>query len=106
MNEHTNLLYHGQPWRRTDPGTSAEAGRAIQPSRRSVEIQVEAYALDRPEGFTDYEMGQHFGNQSATYRTRRHELTQAGRIVPTAERRRLPSGRRAVVWTHRQHYKG
>lgn len=102
MNQQS-LSFHGKPWRPTDPGTSAEAGQAIQPSKRAIQIQVEAYALDRPEGFTDYEMGNHFGNHGATYRTRRNELTKEGRIVPTDERRRLPSGRRAVVWKHRQH---
>lgn len=105
MNE-LPLFYHGKLARRTDPETSREAAEAIEPLRTRLRRQVAAYAHTRGKmGFTDYEMGQHFANHTSTYRTRRNELTRDGVIVPTDERRLLPSGRRAVVWQHRD-FKG
>lgn len=91
--------------RRTDPATSHAAAKSIKHRVSEVRQAVLLYALDRPDGFTDWEMCQHFGNHSATYRTRRSELTDRGEIVPTTERRATPSGRTAVVWTHKQYRK-
>lgn len=87
--------------RRTDPATSHAAAKSIKHRVSEVRQAVLLYALERPEGFTDWEMCSHFGNHSATYRTRRSELTDRGEIVPTLERRATPSGRTAVVWVHK-----
>lgn len=87
--------------RRTDPATSHAAAKSIKHRVSEVRQAVLLYALDRPQGFTDWEMCSHFGNHSATYRTRRSELTDRGEIVPTLERRATPSGRTAVVWVHK-----
>lgn len=94
-------LFDYVPARITDPGTSHAAARSIKHRVSEVRQAVLLYALDRPEGFTDWEMCSHFGNHSATYRTRRSELTDRGEIVPTLERRATPSGRTAVVWVHK-----
>lgn len=102
MNEQMNLLYHGKQARRTDPETSRDAADSIADVRAILRRRVEAFARSRgASGFTDYEMGTALGNHGSGLRTRRNELTKEGIIVPTDERRTLPSGRRAVVWRHR-----
>lgn len=98
-------LFDYVPARRTDPHTSRDAALAMQARVSRIRQDVLLYALDQPQGFTDWQMCQHFGNHSATYRTRRSELTQAGEIVPTLERRATPSGRAAVVWVHKSYRK-
>lgn len=103
--EHAVTLFDYVPARTTDPSTSHAAAKSIKHRVSEVRQAVLLYALDRPEGFTDWEMCSHFGNHSATYRTRRSELTDKGEIVPTTERRATPSGRTAVVWTHKQYRK-
>ena len=101
----TMNLFDYVPARRTDPSTSHAAGKAMKQRVSEIRQTVLLYALDRPDGFTDWEMCHHFGNHSATYRTRRSELTQTGEIVPTQQRRATPSGRSAVVWVHKSYRK-
>jgi hypothetical protein len=47
-------------------------------------------------------LGNAFHNNGSTYRSRRAELTKSGMIVPTEQRRKMPSGRNAVVWKHKE----
>ncbi len=98
-------LFDYVPARSSDPQTSVEAGKAILTKTALIQGYVEDYALMRPDGFTDHELSQHFGNHASTYRTRRAELTDKGVIVPTRQRRALPSGRTAVVWVHHSYDK-
>lgn len=84
--------------RTTDPQTSIDAALLIEPRRPALRTEVLRFARHRPDGFTDYDLGRWFGNHGSSYRTRRAELTREGLIVPTGERRTLPSGRKAIVW--------
>lgn len=86
--------------RHSDPDTSRKAASSMVGRISKVRQDVLLYALSQPDGFTDYDLCEHFGNHGSTYRTRRSELTDRGEIVPTQQRRALPSGRTAVVWCH------
>lgn len=84
--------------RRTDPGTSWEAARSVTGIRES---QAEVLELFRQHGpMTDEEARSHYhGRQSVSgFRTRRAELVDQRLIRDTGERRRMTTGRRAVVW--------
>jgi len=86
-----------------DPDTSKYAAKSIIDSLTLIQEDVLAYAFDQGErGFTDYELGNAFQNHGSTYRSRRAELTKSGMIVPTEQRRKMPSGRGAIVWKHRE----
>jgi hypothetical protein len=87
-----------------DPDTSKYAAESIVDSLTLIQKDVLAFAKDQGErGFTDYELGNAFHNNGSTYRSRRAELTKSGMIVPTQNRRKMPSGRNAVVWKHREY---
>lgn len=94
-------------YRKHDPETSREAAESIVDELTSLQEEVLAYAKDRgPLGFTDHELNMHFHCFGSTYRSRRSELTRLGKIVPTASRRKMPSGRNAIVWLHKDHDDG
>lgn len=96
-----------QLYRRHDPDTSKEAADFIEPKRNLLQEDVLNYAFDQGEkGFTDEQLSNAFNCSGSTYRTRRAELTAKGLIVPTQRRARLASGRRAVVWVHRNYQEG
>lgn len=105
MNEQMNLMYHGKQARRTDPETSRDAADSIADVRLILRRKVERFARAQGAlGFTDYDMGMALGDHGSGLRTRRNELTKEGIIVPTEQRRTLPSGRKAVVWMHREYH--
>lgn len=84
--------------RRSDPGTSWEAAESVTGIRES---QAEVLALFREHGpMTDEEARARYrGRQSVSgFRTRRSELVDRGLVRDTGERRRMTTGRRAVVW--------
>lgn len=90
-------------YRRHDPDTSKEAAESIVESLTLLQEDVLAYARDRgSEGFTDEQLSRDFHCYGSTYRSRRAELTKLGKIVPTDRRRRMASGRNAVVWMHKE----
>lgn len=92
-------------FRSHDPDTSKYAAESIVDSLTLIQKDVLAFAKDQGErGFTDYELGNAFHNNGSTYRSRRAELTKSGMIVPTQNRRKMPSGRSAVVWIHKEFY--
>jgi hypothetical protein len=93
-----------QLYRRHDPDTSREAAESIVDELTLLQEDVLAYAKDRgPQGFTDHELSKDFHCFGSTYRSRRSELTRLGKIVPTTSRRKMPSGRRAIVWVHKEY---
>jgi hypothetical protein len=88
--------------RPTNPDTSREAAEAIAEKRTKLQRMVERYAKDiGPVGFTDQQMSDFFGTAGSTYRTRRAELTRIGTVVDSGFRSVADSGRRMVVWVHK-----
>ena len=100
MNE---LLGAHKLHRKHDPDTSKEAAQSVIESLTLLQEDVLAYAWDRGlEGFTDEQLSREFNCYGSTYRSRRAELTKLGKIVPTDRRRKMASGRNAVVWIHKE----
>ena len=85
---------------RNDPDTSHAAAAAIAPVTGKIRQEVYAYAVERgPDGFIDDELEEAFPDAAySSYRKRRGELVEAGRIVDTGKRRPNPRGRQCVVW--------
>lgn len=92
--------------RTSDPDTSRVAAFAVDDA---TEVQRRVYALHRqhPEGLTDEQLialyardyaGARSLESKASPRKRRSDLTNAGVLVDSGERRMLTSGRRGVVW--------
>ncbi len=85
--------------RKTDPETSHEAAISVADRASELQRQVLAFAESAgPDGFTDVEMNRHFHHTGSTYRTRRSELVDAGKIVDSTKRRVYDGGRRHIVW--------
>lgn len=98
------LLSTHKMHRKHDPDTSKKAAESIVNSLTTLQADVLAYASDKgPEGFTDEELSQDFHCFGSTYRSRRSELTKKGMIVPTEKRRKMQSGRSAIVWIHKEY---
>jgi hypothetical protein len=90
--------------RKHDPDTSREAAKSIVKSVTSLQSDVLFYAKDcGPSGFTDEDLNKAFMCWSSSYRSRRSELTARGLIVPSGRKKRLPSGRNAIVWIHKEY---
>lgn len=91
------------PTRRTDPDTSRDAAKAVQPAAADIAAQVLAFAKRKGrEGFIDDDLLEAFPDGSpSSYRTRRSELTQRNHILNTRQRRENAGGRECVVWMHR-----
>ncbi|WP_319456907.1 MULTISPECIES: hypothetical protein [unclassified Mycobacterium] len=94
--------------RHTDPHTSREAAAGIVGDRLRTS-QTAVLAVLRHHGPLDdrtlvdvYDMLVATGAQPrqspSGIRSRRHELVEAGQVVDTGDRVKLPSGRRAIVW--------
>jgi len=87
--------------RNDDPDTSVEAAQSVSPRIRDLQQKVLRFARERPDGFTDRDLEAHFQNSGSTYRTRRSELTEAGYIRDSGERRTYGengTGRRHIIW--------
>lgn len=92
--------------RKTDPETSLEAAKSVSDRVSQLQQEVLAYATKvGPDGFTDIEMNFHFRHTGSTYRTRRSELVEAGKIVDSTNRRTYSGGRRHIVWCLAEHLK-
>lgn len=91
--------------RKGDPQTSIDAGIAIEDTIRDTQRKV-LYVLRSYEdrGLTDGDLTDRcavfygWPTSSSTARTRRSELTALGLVVDTGRRRKLKSGRMAIVW--------
>lgn len=93
--------------RRTDPGTSHAAAKSlgdVRPSQRFVLRALKRLGAATDEQLVSYytECADNFPSVPAQspsgIRTRRRELTDAKLVIDTGKRRRLKSGRRAIVW--------
>lgn len=79
--------------------TSLEAYESVTPKLNSIQKEVLALFKEVGEdGLTDEELSNLMGSNASTYRTRRSELVQKGVLVDSGLRRKLLSGRNAIVW--------
>jgi hypothetical protein len=81
--------------------TSKEAARRLDDGcgrRQALREAVYAAISAAPAGLTDEEGQTATGLEGSTYRPRRVELVEAGRVVDSKRTRLTRSGRRAVVW--------
>lgn len=91
--------------RSTDPGTSHEAARSIDGESLRISQRAVLDLLRTRGPMPDHDLVELY-DRTVPYpqqshsgiRTRRRELVDAGLVVDTGERVRLPSGRRAIVW--------
>lgn len=91
---HTLHRQHDQP-------TSIAAAQAIAPKLTELQEHVLAYAHTRPDGFTDHDLARDLGDATSTLRTRRAEMTRAGKIVDSGKRVRVPGRKREfILWRH------
>lgn len=77
--------------------TSRSAAQAIRPDTSRLRIKVLA-AIVTGGGLTDEEGIDATGLSPSTYRPRRIELVETGRVQDSGETRLTRSGRKAVVW--------
>lgn len=87
--------------RHTDPQTSHEAAQSV--TNLTATKQSILKALNHPR--TDIDLIEAYRNlktapraSESGIRSRRAELVVAGLVVDTGERRKLSSGRQAIVW--------
>ncbi len=81
--------------------TSFQAAIAMKPCAETCRQQViEALRAAGLKGLTDEEGIAATGMNPSTYRPRRIELAEAGKIVQLGEKRRTASNHPAVVWFH------
>lgn len=86
--------------RRTDPDTSHDAAESIRNLRASQDAVLATFWRFGP--MTDQELVDRYAGppqSTSGLRTRRHELVDRGLIRDSGERRKLESGRLAIVWT-------
>jgi hypothetical protein len=93
--------------RRTDPSTSHQAAASVNHKLRESHQHVLLVMRDHGD-MTDEELVEFYGyavnrgvvpSQSQSgIRTRRRELTDMGRVMDTGRKRKLKSGRNAIVW--------
>ncbi len=83
--------------------TEREAAEAIAPRVGIWRWRVlQAIAASR-DGLTDWEIHKQTGGLLYTVAPRRVELLEAGLIEDSGRRRRIPTGRRAIVWVVTYH---
>lgn len=79
--------------------TSLEAALSMEPHLHPLEQRIMVlfdYKKQYPPGWTDAELIERLGTQSA--RPRRIRLVQLGKLKDSGLTRKTPSGRRAAVW--------
>lgn len=94
--------------RTTDPETSHQAAESVTDLRDKQRHVLAALAALGPS--TDHQLVEDYAmldlapQSPSGIRTRRRELTDAGLVRDTGERRQLASGRNAIVWatTHQR----
>lgn len=83
--------------------TSTDAADAIRPqANRLREVVWEAIRAAGMDGLTDEEGIEVTGLSPSTYRPRRCEGVEAGRVVDSGRTRKTRSGRNAAVWVCRE----
>ena len=91
--------------RRTDPVTSHQAAESVKDLRGSQRAVLKLFH-DMPAGYgmTDEDIAKHYPTKGllqqspSGLRTRRKELVDAGYLEDSGERRRMTTGRKAIVW--------
>lgn len=91
---------HGKPALAIESSdTSRAAAASVEPRRGRLQAVVLATLVGSAmTGLTDEQGIRITGLSPSTYRPRRIELVEAGRVVDSGKRRRTVSGRWAVVW--------
>ena len=96
------LFDTGPVARRTDPDTSWEAARSVDPLKLRATQREILWVLRNWGPLTDEEIAVIVGPESTQspsgLRTRRRELVDRGLVVDTGARRRTRAGRRTIVW--------
>lgn len=88
------------PARTTDPATSHQAAAANTEVRGRQRVQVMQYLKAQgAKGATDFEISQGTGLLRSSASKRRGELTAAGLVSKTAQRRKTDTNSTAIVWT-------
>lgn len=100
VRQRPGVVYQFPRARNTDPQTSHDAAASVT---GTTETQRHLLELINAEPGTDLELMQRWPEDwgpasSSGLRTRRCELTEAGSVIDTGERRPSPSGRLCVVW--------
>lgn len=92
--------------RATDPGTSHAAAASVKDGLRFSQLAV-LRTLGKIRRGTDADIAEAYvyhgfsaiqPQSPSGLRTRRAELVEQGLVVDTGKRKRLPSGRQAIVW--------
>jgi hypothetical protein len=86
--------------RNTDPETSHEAAHAVTNTTQLQQhiLNVLTRAMTDTELLSAVEVTYPHQVSASGVRTRRSELAAQGLVKDTGERKKLPSGRRAIVW--------
>lgn len=94
--------------RTTDPETSHQAARSVDPGRIR-EMRQQVLVLFRVLGpmtqrklVEQYQARYDKDASDSSIRTRCHELVEGGHVKDTGRKERLPSGRCAVVWAAKE----
>ena len=106
------VSYNPTLHRSGDPDTSVNAAnQQTEDKRTELQRVIEAWALGRETGFTDWELcaePMFEGMPHSTLRTRRAELAAQGWLVDSGWRRFPPhnpsSKRLGIVWVHRIYF--
>lgn len=86
-------------YRRTDPATSRQAAKYVEPAAQTQQARVlDAHRRMWRNGMTDAELAAYLAMHPGSAAKRRGELTAAGMIVDSGLRRPTPSGCAATVW--------
>lgn len=84
--------------RRTDRDTAKLAASRNASGRGTDRINALRILARHPAGLTDHELGERMGRIQTSAGKRRGELTAAGLVEATTERRLSPSGSPCTVW--------
>jgi len=81
-------------------GHDTEWAAAISVTAITGRLRLKVLALlrEHPAGLTDDEGAALLGGDRLTFGRRRQELAKARLVYDSGERRRTPTGRRAIVW--------
>ena len=83
----------------TDSPTSQQAASAIKPDAGRLRLKVyDAIMRHGAYGLTDEEGVDATGIAPSTYRPRRIELVEQGKVIDSGQTRLTRAGRKAVVW--------
>ena len=82
--------------RRRDPDTSKAAARSVPVAE--LEGKVLEALRNHPRGLTSHEVAKLLGAELVSVSPRFKPLQEKNLVLPTAERRKGPSGRTSIVW--------